>query len=96
MFVFSACSSTSGKLFNEKTYTLGGGTITVSKGDIIASEVNGEVKSKTSWGNSKLTYSNDYIEKKLYYLGYEEPYIHLMYREHKRGEPEPSVSQIAR
>ena len=100
------CSSTSEKIFNEKAYTLGMEAITVNKGNIIASELNGEVKTKRSWvgimssedgwGEAKLTYSNNFIEKKLYYLGYDAPYLHLMYREYRRGETEPSILKLGK
>ncbi len=98
-----SCSSTSEKIFDEKMYTLGGAAITVNKGNIIASEVKGDVQTKRSWvgiansddgwGEAKITFSNNYIEKKLYYLGYDvnESLMYLMYREYKKGEDKPSI-----
>ncbi len=103
MLSVAGCTSTAKKVFNEKTYTLGG-TVTGSEGNLIASELQGEVETTRSWvgimnsddgwGPARLEFSDDYLEKKLFYLGFEEPYLHLMYREYRKGEPRASVNQI--
>lgn len=99
----AGCTSTAKKVFNEKTYTLGG-TVTGSEGSLIASELHGEVESTRSWvgimnsddgwGPGKLEFSDDYLEKKLFYLGFEDPYLHLLYREYRKGESSATVDQI--
>ncbi len=103
MLSVAGCTSTAKKVFDEKTYTLGG-TVTGSEGSLIASELHGTAETTRSWvgimnsddgwGPGRLEFSDDYLERKLFYLGYEEPYLHFMYREYKKGEPRASVNQM--
>ncbi|WP_372882883.1 hypothetical protein [Psychromonas sp.] len=101
--MLAGCSSTSKRIFNEKTYILGS-TVTKSEGELIASELHGTVKStqnwigiansKDGWGPAIFEFSNDYLEKKLFYLGFEEPFLYFLYRQYKKGESIASVEQI--
>ncbi len=98
----SGCSSTQVKPFNDRTYSLNN-TITVGKGEIIARETRGEVESTRSWvgimnsedgwSNAELEFSNDFIDRKLIYLGFNTEGLHLLYREYKRGDLSASVNQ---
>ncbi len=99
--IFAGCAST--MRFDEKTYSYGEAK-KCSEGDLIASELYGEVKSsgrvwvgllnaEDGWGPKKQKFSDDYIEKKLFYLGFESPYLYLLYREYSRGNRKPSFDQ---
>ncbi|MEE9373772.1 MAG: hypothetical protein V3V00_12035 [Saprospiraceae bacterium] len=78
-------------------------TITVGKGEVIARETRGEVESIRSWvgilnsedgwSNAELEFSNDFIDRKLIYLGFNTEGLHLLYREYKRGNLNASVNQ---
>lgn len=103
IFLLSGCTSTAHKVFNEKSYTLGA-PISVVSGQAIADELDGEVDSKRNWVgimNSKdgwsgawLTFSKDFLEKKLYFLGFDPPNLYLMMRRFEQGSDKPSYEDI--
>ncbi len=99
---FIGCSSSSHHRIDHKSYSFGK-TKTCTNGDLIAEDVYGEVKSKKKWvgvmfsedgwGPTKITFSDDYIEKKLYYLGRKDSHLHLLYKEFVRGNKTPTVNK---
>lgn len=102
LFIFEGCSSTSEKHFDEK-FPLGG-SVTVTQGHIIASNLKGDTEtrrnwvgimnSEDGWGPGYIEFSDDFMETKLYYLGAQEPNFFLMYREYRMGNEQPSVNQV--
>lgn len=93
LLIFSGCATKTEVSINEVNNKLGQ-KVTINEGGIIASEAKGDVTVVQFNGRSTVKFADNYREKKLFYLGFTDPVMYILYREYKQGSEKPFIDEV--
>ncbi len=94
LLIFTGCATKTEVFINDVNNKLGE-KVTIYEGGTIASDAKGDVTVVQQFnGRTTVKFADAYREKKLFYLGFTDPVMHILYREYKQGNEKPFVDEV--